>query len=81
MADGERSASVTRSRQAPVVVPTNRVNVALPFSRIAVEEPSKELRELAAIVAELVTSMDAAAAEPDLAQLRTRGEGLGARVR
>jgi hypothetical protein len=42
------------ARKAPeTVATTNRINLALPFSRIETHEPSKELAELASIVATL----------------------------
>ena len=42
MADGKGTALGPRSRSAPkVVAPRNKVNVALPFSRITAEEPMK----------------------------------------
>jgi len=62
-------------------MPTNRVTVALPFSKITVEEPVHELAELAAIVAELAAFVEAAAAEPEATQLRLRAQALAARVR
>jgi hypothetical protein len=42
------------------VVPKSRVNVALPFSKITIEEPAKEFTELAAIVAVAATSLSRA---------------------
>ena len=51
------------------MVPTNKVTVALPFSKITVEEPNKELAELAVIVAELAALVEAGAAEPEATQL------------
>jgi hypothetical protein len=42
MADGKRTALAPRSRTAPKVVsPRNKVNVALPFSKITAEEPMR----------------------------------------
>ena len=42
MAGGKGGALAPRSRSAPrVVAPRNKVNVALPFSRITLEEPMK----------------------------------------
>lgn len=42
MADDKSAALAPRSRSAPrVVAPRNKVNVALPFSKITVEEPMK----------------------------------------
>ena len=40
MASNENAALARRTKQAPgVVAPTARVNLALPFSKITVEEP------------------------------------------
>jgi len=47
-------------RRPPVVIPTNKVTVALPFSKITIEEPGRELAELTAIVAELAALYNAA---------------------
>jgi hypothetical protein len=42
MADGKGAALAPRSRSAPrVVAPRNKVNVALPFSKITAEDPMK----------------------------------------
>jgi len=83
MATGQTPAAPTsvKPRQAPVVVPTNKVNVALPFSKITVEEPSRELAELAILVAELAAIIETTTADPDAAQLRMRAQALAARIR
>jgi hypothetical protein len=62
-------------------MPTTRVTVALPFSKISVQEPRQEFAELAAIVAELASIMEAAATGPELTQLRMRAQALAARAR
>jgi hypothetical protein len=42
MADGKRTAMAPRSRSAPKVVsPRNKVNIALPFSKITAQEPMR----------------------------------------
>jgi hypothetical protein len=64
-----------------VVAPSNRVNVALPFSRIHVEEPTKELGELAAIVAELVSIVEGLTSDTRIAALRARVDTLSSRFR
>jgi len=70
------------SRPAPrVVAPTNKVTVALPFSKITLAEPGKEVAELAAIVAELTAIVEHVAEGPELARLRDRAEALAARTR
>jgi hypothetical protein len=82
MASEENGAAAKSARQAPgVVAPTTRVNLALPFSKITVEEPGRELAELAAIVAGLAAAMAQTAPDPDLAELRKRADALVARLR
>ena len=62
-------------RAAPeIVAPTNRINVALPFSQIKLQEPTSDLVELASIVAEL------ARATGD-ENIRKRAEALLTRLR
>ena len=76
------TAGAPRTRQAPrVVAPTNKVTVALPFSKITLEEPGKEVAELAAIVAELTAIVERVAEGPELARLRDRAEAVAARTR
>ena len=82
--DGQRTrhAKAPRSRQAPgIVAPTTRLNVALPFSKITVEEPGRDVAELAAIVADLAVAMEKSAPEPGLPELRKRAEAVAARLR
>ena len=62
---------------APEVhAPSNRVNIAFPFSQIKVEEPSKELAELAALVFDLVGAMAEWVPEDRLEDLRVRAQVL-----
>jgi hypothetical protein len=63
------------------VVPTNKVTVALPFSKITLEEPARELAEPATTVAELAAIIETTTAGPDATQLRTRAQALAARIR
>jgi hypothetical protein len=82
MADKQGTGPAPPSRSAPeVVAPSNKVNVALPFSKITVEEPSREFAELSAIVAALAAAMERVSAEPDIARLRRRADVLAARSR
>jgi len=75
-ADG---ASADSPRTAPeVVAPSNRVNVALPFAKITVQEPTRDLTELVAIVAELVTIVEDIAPGPATKKLHTRARALAA---
>ena len=81
MAASTDPGSATRLPRPPVVIPTNKVTVALPFSKITIEEPGRELAELAAIVAELATLVADAATEPEATELQLRAQALAARMR
>lgn len=71
-----------RSRGGPeMIAPTSRVNVAFPFSRIFANEPSKDLADLAQVVAELVVLTEELAPSEAAAQLRDRAERLALRLR
>jgi hypothetical protein len=59
-----------------VVAPSSRVNIAFPFSQIKLEEPTKELAELAALVFDLVGAMADWVPEDGLDELRTRAQVL-----
>ena len=56
--------------------PSNRVNIVFPFSQIKVEEPSKELSELAALVFDLVAAMAEWVPEDRLEELQARAQVL-----
>jgi hypothetical protein len=74
---GLNGAEGTKPRDAPgVVAPSSRVNVAFPFSQIKLEEPSKELAELAALVFDLVTAMSEWVPEDRLEELQVRAQVL-----
>ena len=54
MADRQSTDTARRARPVPAVVtPLTKVNLALPFSKITVEEPDGATAELASIVAAL----------------------------
>jgi hypothetical protein len=82
MASEKGIVEAKRPRQAPgVVVPTTRVNLALPFSKITVEEPGKDLAELASVVAALAAVVERTADDPFLPELHKRAVALAARLR
>ena len=59
MADDDPEVPPARAHAAPeVVAPTNRVNVALPFGSIHIEETSKDLAELSRLVADLASILE-----------------------
>ena len=71
------SAENAKPAEAPrVVAPSSRVNVAFPFSQIKLQEPSKELAELAALVLDLVGAMAEWVPEDRLEDLRARAQVL-----
>jgi hypothetical protein len=76
-------AAERRSRRPvpTVVTPLTKVNLALPFSKISIEEPGKDTAELASIVAALAAVMERTMDEPFLPELRKRAEALAARLR
>ena len=63
---------------AGIVAPISRVNLALPFSKITIQEPSKEFAELCVIVAELLTALDDDSSGQAMAVLRQRAQALAA---
>jgi hypothetical protein len=81
MAAQQGTDKAPRARPVPAIVtPLTKVNLALPFSRITVEEPGKDLAELASIVAALAAVMERTVDEPFLPELRKRAEALAARL-
>jgi hypothetical protein len=64
-----------------VVAPSSRVNVAFPFSQIKLQEPSKELTELASLVMDLVATMSEWVPEERLEELRERAQAVVQRLR
>jgi len=82
MADRQTAAAARRKIPAPAIVtPLTKVNLALPFSKITVEEPGTELAELASMTAALAAVMERTMDDPFLPELRKRAEALAARLR
>jgi hypothetical protein len=70
-----------RPRLAPENVNGNtHVNVAFPFSKITVQEPSSELVELTALLSDLLVALADWMPEDRLAEFRSRAEALSARL-
>lgn len=81
MAVEQEAAGTRRASPVPTVVtPLTKVNLALPFSKITVEEPGKDTAELASIVAAMAAVMERTLDEPFLPELRKRAEALAARL-
>jgi len=55
---------------------SSRVNVAFPFSQIKLQEPSRELTDLAAVVVDLVAAMAEWVPEEKLEDLRARAVSI-----
>jgi hypothetical protein len=82
MTGQENAGTARRIRRAPALVtPLTKVNLALPFSKITVEEPGRDTAELASVVAALAAVMERTADDPFLPELRKRAEVLAARLR
>ncbi len=64
-----------------VNAPSSRINVALPFSQIKLQEASAELRDLADLLVEVVEALSDSVPEHRLAPLRDKAEALRARLR
>jgi hypothetical protein len=62
-----------KPREVPAVsAPSSRVTIAFPFSQIKLEQPSKELAEMAALVSDLVATMAEWVPEDRLEELQAR---------
>lgn len=82
MATEQETVATRRAHPVPAVVtPLTKVNLALPFSKITIEEPGKDTAELASIVAAMAAVMERTLDEPFLPELRKRAEALAARLR
>jgi hypothetical protein len=82
MTEKRETAEARWNRPVPAVVtPLTKVNLALPFSRISIEEPGKDTAELASIVAAMAAVMERTLDEPFLPELRKRADALAARLR
>ena len=80
-ADDDADAPDTREF---VHAPSNRTNIALPFSKIQLQEPSAELSELAGLLCELVEAFAQSvskAQRKQLNELHARAQALRARMR
>ena len=81
MADRQGTDTARRARPVPAVVtPLTKVNLALPFSKITVEEPDGATAELASIVAALAAVMERTSDDPFLPELCKRAQALAGRL-
>ena len=63
------------------VTSTTHVNVALPFAKLQVHEPSEHLLALTTLVQDLAGLLARAAPSPEAEDLLRRAEGLAAKIR
>jgi hypothetical protein len=74
-----------QARKTPALprinAPSTQVNLAFPFSQIKLEEPSKELVELTALVLDLVVELSEWVPQEQLEELRVRAQTLRDRLR
>jgi hypothetical protein len=82
-AKADDDASAPASREF-VHAPSNRTNIALPFSKIQLQEPSAELSELAGLLCELIEAFEPTVPKAQRRQLNdlyARAQALRARMR
>jgi hypothetical protein len=77
---GGQAQSGQEERRGPQNIIGPRVNLALPFSRIEVQEPTAELVEMAKLLSDLLSVIADWVPEEALADLRSRAEALSARL-
>jgi hypothetical protein len=72
------AADAAKSRS--VHAPSQRINIAWPFSQIRLQEASAELRDLAGLLFEVIEALSDSVPEHRLAPLRDKAEALRARL-
>jgi hypothetical protein len=65
----------------PEARPSNRVNIALPFSQIRMQEPSQELADVVALIGDLVAALEETLTATDYEELEAQVDSLRARLR
>ena len=73
---GEGGGKHGRGGAPGLAASSSRVNVAFPFSQIKLQEPSRELTDLAAVVVDLVAAMAEWVPEEKLEDLRARAVSI-----
>ncbi len=61
--------------------PTSRVNIALPFSQIRMEEPSQELADVVALIGDLVAALRDTLSATQYEEFEAQVDSLRARLR
>jgi hypothetical protein len=74
----EESPQLESTRGPRIVAPTNRVSVAFPFSHLHIAESSRELVDLASIVARLALLTETLAPSREATEVRESADPLAA---
>jgi hypothetical protein len=61
--------------------PTSRVNIALPFSQIRMEEPSQDLADVVALIGDLVAALKDTLSATQYEEFEAQVDSLRARLR
>ena len=80
MAEQDEGGSGWRGPPAANLGNANRFTVALPFSKIALEDSSEGLRDLAVLVADLADAVASAVGNDETAEVRRRARELNHRL-
>jgi hypothetical protein len=81
---GEATALARISPVAPIAEtsrPTSRITIALPFSKIGMQEPSQELADLVALVGDLLVALKDKLSSSEYEEFETQLDSLRARLR
>ncbi len=75
----------TRQEVAPVAEtpagPTSRINIALPFSKMGMQESSQELADVVALIGELVAALEGTLTTTQYEEFEAQVDSLRARLR
>lgn len=66
---------------APASGPTSRINIALPFSKIGMQEPSQELADLVTLVGDLLVALKGTLSAAEFEAFEAQVDSLHARLR
>jgi hypothetical protein len=80
MAEHDEGDSGWKSPRTANLGNANRFTVALPFSKIALEDSSEGLRDLALLVADLADAVASAVGNDETAEMRRRARELNHRL-
>ena len=80
-----KSDKATGQEVAPVAEtpagPSSRINIALPFSQMRMQEPSQELADVVALIGELVAALEGTLSNTQYEEFAVQVDSLRARLR